>query len=105
MVITVLKATFTKSKPKVITYRDFKLFNQEKFKTDLKNSFRITKISSYHVCIAKSEIPGITCFFVDKRQVDVVSKFLTSRYENARQFRGSRKNHQFIPSGDNILMS
>ena len=81
MVITVLKATFTKSKPKVITYRDFKLFNQEKFKTDLKNSFRITKISSYHVCIAKSEIPGITCFFVDKQQVDVVSKFLTSRYE------------------------
>ena len=49
MVITVLKATFTKSKPKVITYRDFKLFNEEKFKTDLKNILRITKISSYHV--------------------------------------------------------
>ena len=53
---------------------------------------------------AKSEIHGITCFFVDKQQV-VVSKFLTSRYENARQFSGSRKNHQFIPNGDNILMS
>ena len=39
MVITVLKATFTKSKPKVIIYRDFKLFNEEKFKTDLKNTF------------------------------------------------------------------
>ena len=38
MVITVLKAIFTKSKQKVITYRDFKLFNEEKFKTDLKSS-------------------------------------------------------------------
>ena len=53
---------------------------------------------------AKSEIPGITCFFVDKKQSDVVTKFLASRYEHARQFRGSRKNHQFIPNGDNILM-
>ena len=43
--------------------------------------------------------------FVDNQQVDDVSKFLTSRYENVRQFRGSRKNHQFIPSSDNILMS
>ena len=49
MVITVSKATFTKSKPKVIIYRDFKLFNEEKFKTDLKNSLRITNISSYYV--------------------------------------------------------
>ena len=57
----------------------------------------------YH--FAKSEIPGITCFFIDKQQVDVISKFLTSSFENGRQFRRSRKNHQFIPSGDNILMS
>ena len=49
MVIAVLKATFTKSKPMVTIYRDFKLFNEEKFKTDLKNSLRITNISSYHV--------------------------------------------------------
>ena len=48
MVITVLKATFTKSKPNVITYRDFKLFNEEKLKTDLTNSLRIANISSYH---------------------------------------------------------
>ena len=54
---------------------------------------------------AKSDIRGITCFFVDKKQVDVVSKLLAFRYENARQVRGSRKNHQFIPNGDNILMS
>ena len=49
MIITILKATFTKSKLKVITYRDFKLFNEEKFKTDLENSLRITNISSHHV--------------------------------------------------------
>ena len=49
---------------------------------------------------AKSEIPGITCFFID-----VVSKFWTSRYENARPFRGGRKNHQFISNDGNILMS
>ena len=49
MVIAVLKATFTKSKPMVTIYRDFKLFNEEKFKTDLKNSLRITNISLYHV--------------------------------------------------------
>ena len=49
IVIIVLKAAFTKSTSKVITYRDFKLFNEEKFKTDLKNSLRITNILSYHV--------------------------------------------------------
>ena len=49
---------------------------------------------------AKSEIPGITCFFID-----VVSKFWTSRYENARPFRGGRKNHQFISNDGNVLMS
>ena len=54
---------------------------------------------------AKSEILGITCFFVDKQQVDVVSKLLTSSYENGKKFTGSRKNHQFIPNGENILMS
>ena len=49
MVITVLKASFTKSKANVLTFRDLKLFNEEKFKTDLKNSLRITTVSSYHV--------------------------------------------------------
>ena len=37
MVITVLKATFTKSKPNVVTYRDFKLFNEKKKKTYLES--------------------------------------------------------------------
>ena len=48
MVITVLKVTFTKNKPKFITYRDFKLFNEERFKTDLKISLRARNILSYH---------------------------------------------------------
>ena len=48
MVITVLKINFTKNKPKVITYRDFKLFNEERFKTDLKIYLRARNILSYH---------------------------------------------------------
>ena len=48
MVITVLKINFTKNKPKVITYRDFRLFNEERFKTDQKISLRARKILSYH---------------------------------------------------------
>ena len=35
MVITVSKSTFTKRKPNVITYRDFKLFNEKQFNSDL----------------------------------------------------------------------
>ena len=54
---------------------------------------------------AKSEIPGSKCFFVDTQQVDVVAKFLTYRYENARQLRAGRKNHQFISDGGNILIT
>ena len=46
---------------------------------------------------AKSKIPGITCFFVDKQQDDIVSKFLNSRYENAKQFKGSRKKISLFP--------
>ena len=45
------------------------------------------------------------CFFVDTQQVDVVAKFLTYRYENARQLRAGRKNHQFISNGGNILLT
>ena len=36
MVVTFLKTTFLKSKPKVITYRDYRTFDNDKFKTDLK---------------------------------------------------------------------
>ena len=45
--IIVLKATFTNSKPKVITYRDF---NEEKFTTEFKNSKELQKFHHiYHV--------------------------------------------------------
>ena len=54
MVITVLKATFTKSKPNVVTYRDFKLFNEKK----KKNVSRITNISSYYVFEKKKKSWG-----------------------------------------------
>ena len=36
MVITVLKSTFAKTKPKEIIYRDYKKFNADFFKSDLK---------------------------------------------------------------------
>ena len=61
MVITVSKATFTKSMPNVITSRDFKLFNEEKFKTDLQNSLRIATISSYNVFEKNFLSLGETC--------------------------------------------
>ena len=37
IVHTGLKTTFLKSKPKVITYRDYRSFDNDKFKADLKN--------------------------------------------------------------------
>ena len=40
-------------------------------------------LNPHQLYVAKSKISGITCFFVGNQQVDVVSKFLTSRYENA----------------------
>ena len=39
MVVTVLKTAFLESKPRVISYRDYRSFNNDKFKTDLKNSW------------------------------------------------------------------
>ena len=37
MVITVLKTTYNKKKPREIIYRSYKNFNQRKFKNELKN--------------------------------------------------------------------
>lgn len=45
MVVKVLTTTFLKSKPMVITYRDFRLFDN-KFKTDLKNSSGVRNVLS-----------------------------------------------------------
>ena len=45
MIVTVLKTTFLKSKPRVITYRDYRSFDYDKFKTDLKSSLRVRDVS------------------------------------------------------------
>ena len=49
MVVTVLKTIFLKSKPRVITSRDCRLFDNDKFKVDLKNSLRIRSVLFYMV--------------------------------------------------------
>ena len=49
MVVTVLKTTFLKSKPRVITYRDYRSFDHDKCKADLKNFLRVRNVSSYLV--------------------------------------------------------
>ena len=41
MVVTVMKATFPKSKPKEIYYRSYKQFDKEKFREDLKNKLNL----------------------------------------------------------------
>ena len=45
MVVTVLKKTFLKSKLTVITYRDYRSFDNDKFKSDLKNSLKLRNVS------------------------------------------------------------
>ena len=47
IVVTVLKTTFLKSKPRVITYRDYRSFDNDKSKTVLKNSLRVRNVPSY----------------------------------------------------------
>ena len=47
IVVTVLKTTFLKSKPRVITCREYRSFGNDKFKTDLKNSLGFRNVSSY----------------------------------------------------------
>ena len=47
MILTVCKCTFVKAAPKVIRYRDYKKFNEEHFRTELKNSLRSTEIFEY----------------------------------------------------------
>ena len=49
IIVTVLKTTFLKSKPRVITYSDYRSFDNDKFQTDLENSLRVRNVSSYLV--------------------------------------------------------
>ena len=87
MVITVSKATFTKSTPKVITFRDFKLFNEEKFKTDLQNSLRITTISSYYVFEKKFlKVLG--------RHAPIKNKTITANHEKSNNENNEKSNNE-----------
>ena len=47
MTVTVLKSTYTKNKPKEITYRNYKDFDQERFKEELKNALHKESINAY----------------------------------------------------------
>ena len=47
MVLTVLKTTFQKAKPKEIIYRDYKKFERDKFRYDIKRQLVNIKISDY----------------------------------------------------------
>ena len=47
VVVTSYKTAFLKSKSRVITCRNYILLNNNKFKSDLKNYFRVRKVSSY----------------------------------------------------------
>ena len=47
MIITVLKTTFPKSKPKVIPYRDFSKYNVKNFEQNLKTKLDADTVKSY----------------------------------------------------------
>ena len=47
MIVTLLKITFPKCSPKIIKYRDFSKFSENKFHSDLERSFKINKIMDY----------------------------------------------------------
>ena len=47
MVVTVLKASFSKAPPKEMLHRDYKNFEQDKFKYELKNRIKNEPIECY----------------------------------------------------------
>ena len=51
MVITVLKSTFSKKKPKEIIYRDYKNFNADVFKSDLKVTLSNERDAMHHYAL------------------------------------------------------
>ena len=53
LVLTVLKTTISKSKPRETHYRNYKKFDSLKFNVDLKNAFAHEKIES---CIKFDEV-------------------------------------------------
>ena len=47
LVVTVMKTTFPKMKPRIIYYRDYKKFNLQEFRRELRNELRKTLILGY----------------------------------------------------------
>ena len=47
LVVTVMKTTFPKAKPKIIYYRDYKKFDLQEFRRDLRNELRTTVVLGY----------------------------------------------------------
>ena len=47
MIVTVLKITFPKAKPKVLTYRDYSNFLEDKFRNDLRVNLQNVKVKDY----------------------------------------------------------
>ena len=48
MVVTVLKSTYTKAKPKEIAYRNYKDFDQTTFNKDLKTNLQLEIVKIYN---------------------------------------------------------
>ena len=47
MVVTVMKTTFPKAKPNIIHYRDYKRFNLQDFRRELRNELRKAVVLGY----------------------------------------------------------
>ena len=56
------------------------------------------------IWVCKNEITVVTCFFVDTSDVEKTSRFLQPRFTNSSKFKGTKKNHHFIPYGNVIVM-
>lgn len=53
---------------------------------------------------AKTEIPGVTCFYVNSLKVDEISETLQTRFSKSPKFKGTPKKHQFVPHDNDIVM-
>ena len=54
---------------------------------------------------AKSEITGATTYFVSSEYVKENVPFFECRFSDCSAFKRTRKNHEFIPGGENIVMN
>ena len=51
------------------------------------------------------EIDGGSAFYIDTNSVDTIARFLEPRFSKSVTFKGTRRNHKFIPCSGNITMS